>query len=173
MSDPLLIHGEAPPPPDPATVDLIYNHLKDVAEKQFGDQANLDGKMIQIFAVASVVMGLTGLSGATQVKNITVGVVLGLALAGYIVVAALTGFEYRVKQFEALRFGATLWDKQWDQAPEDVKIAVIDRVKEAYNTNKSILNEKATLLTWGIGAVAVEVVLVVAAVIVRLSGAGS
>jgi hypothetical protein len=184
MSDPLPIRGETPirgestlrdktpPRPDSKTLDLIYNHLKDVAEKQFSDGANLDGKMMQIFAVASVVMGLTGLSGSETIKNVAVGVVLGLALCAYVAVAVITGFEYRVQTFEALRFGSTLWEDEWDQPPDQVKIAIVDRVKGAYDKNSSILSAKAALLTWGIVATACEVVLVVAAVIVRLSGAG-
>lgn len=167
---PLTVQGDEPPP---GTVDVIYDHLKDVAEKQFGDQSNLDGKMMQVFAVASVVMGLTGLSGAGAIKNIAVGVTLGLALLAYICVAVITGVEYRVKKFEALRFGSSLWEEEWDQPPEQVKLAVISRVKDAYDGNKRILEGKSALLGRGLIATAAEVVLVVAAVILRLTGAGA
>ena len=165
----LTVHDGEPPP---GTVDVIYNHLKDVAEKQFDDQKNLDGKMVQIFAVASVVMGLTGLSGGTTVKNVAVAVFLSLALTAYVAVAFFTGFEYRIKNFEALRFGDSLWREEYDQSPDQVKIAVIDRVSHAYKANNGILTDKANLLTWGMIAVAAEVVLVVVAVIIRLAGGG-
>src|SRR5438128_2116990 len=104
MNDPLPLRGEEPPTSDPRTIDVIYDHLKDVVEKQLGDQANLDGKMVQVFAVASIVMGLTGLSGSATVKNLAVAVLLSLGLGAYLLVAGITGFEYRVRNFNALRF---------------------------------------------------------------------
>jgi hypothetical protein len=170
MSDTLRLKGDDPPPAaDPKTIDVIYERLSGVAESQFGDQANLDGKMVQVFTAASVVMALTGLSAAATTTPIpgVVAVLLGCALAAYAAVATLTGVELRARSFQALRFGSTLWDEEWDQSPEQVKVAVITQVKAAYETNRDILESKATVLFWGIVATGCEVALVAAAIIAR------
>jgi hypothetical protein len=156
--------------PDPKTVDVIYDRLSGVAEAQFGDQANLDGKMIQIFTAASVVMGLTGISAVAATAQPGLGVVfLSLALASYVAVAVLTGIEFWTRKFEALRFGSTLWDYEWDQEPVQVKIAVIDKVKGAYDTNRAILSDKGKLVALGIVATGCEVALVAASILVKVT----
>jgi hypothetical protein len=170
MTDPVPLRGGGPPIPDPETVNVIYDRLSNVAELQFGDQANLDGKMIQVFSAASVVMGLTGLSASAATKNPTaVAALLGVALAAYAAVAVLTGVELWVRQFKSLRFGATLWEYEWDQPPEQVKLAVIDKVKGAYETNRRILEDKGKLLVAGILATGLEVAFVAASIIVRVT----
>jgi hypothetical protein len=172
MSDPLPLTGDSVPPrSDPKTIDVIYERLSGVAESQFGDQANLDGKMVQIFTAASVVMALTGLSAAatTTATPTSVAVLLGFALAAYAAVAILTGVELRARSFKALRFGSSLWDDEWDQPPEQVKLAVIDKVKGAYDTNLRILKDKGNLLFYGIIATGCEVAFVAVAIIVRIA----
>ena len=58
MTDPVRLRSGDPPNTSPeGTIDVIYDRLSGVAEAQFGDQTNLDGKMVQIFTAASVVMG--------------------------------------------------------------------------------------------------------------------
>jgi hypothetical protein len=169
-TDPVPLRGGDPPVPDPETINVIYDRLSNVAELQFGDQANLDGKMIQVFSAASVVMGLTGLSASAATKNpAVVAALLALALAVYAAVAVVTGVEIWARQFKALRFGATLWDYEWDQTPMQVKMAVIDKVKGAYDTNRIILEQKGKLLTAGIVATGCEVALVAASIIVRVT----
>lgn len=169
---PSVVPERGPGPPNPATpttIDVIYEHLSDVAEHQIGDQANLDGKMVQVFTAASVVMGLTGLSATTATSSPTaVAFLLVLALAAYAVVAILTGFALWARGFWTLRFGSSLWEKEWDVPPEQVKLAVITEVKPAYDKNLGILTQKAHLLSAGIIATGVEVALVAAAVIVRV-----
>jgi hypothetical protein len=170
MTDPVPLRGGPHTTPDPETIKVIYDRLGNVAELQFGDQANLDGKMIQVFSAASVVMGLTGLSASASTKNPTaVAVLLGAALAAYAAVAVFTGIGVWARQFKALRFGATLWDYEWDQPPEQVQLAVIHKVKGAYDTNRLILEDKGKLLAVAIVATGCEVALVAASIIVRVT----
>jgi hypothetical protein len=167
MSEPLQLRDDIT---GPTTIDVIYDHIKGVVEQQLGDQVNLDGKMVQVFTAASVVMGLTGLSATTATKNpAVVTAFLALALAAYVGVAVISGVELWTRKFNALRFGSTLWEHEWDQPPEQVKLAVIDKVKGAYDANGVILHDKGALLVAGIVATGLEVVFVAVSIIVRVA----
>lgn len=171
MSDPVRLRSGDPPNTSPeGTIDVIYDRLSGVAEAQFGDQTNLDGKMIQIFVAASVVMGFSGFTATSAAKNPAwVVTFLCLALAAYALVALATGLELWTAKFEALRFGSSLWDEEWMQPPDQVKLAVIDRVKAAYDSNLKILKEKGRLVSAGIVATGFEVLFVALAVIIRVA----
>ncbi len=171
MSDPVRLRSSDPPdePPYKETIDLIYDRLSGVAEAQLGDQSDLDGKMVQVFTGASVVMGFSGLTAATATSNpVLVATFLGLALAAYVLVAVATGLVIWTAKFQVLRFGSSLWEEEWDQTAEQVKRAVISRVKTAYDTNLEILNDKGNLLKWGIVSTGIEVAFVAVAIILRV-----
>ncbi len=91
MNDPIPLRGSTSEPPESKTIDVIYDHLKDVAEQQLGDQASIDGKVVQVFAVASVVVGLSGINAASAAAN--PGLVTALLLVG--LGAYLAGANFR------------------------------------------------------------------------------
>jgi hypothetical protein len=171
MNDPLPLRGSTSEPPESKTIDVIYDHLKDVAEQQLGDQASIDGKVVQVFAVASVVVGLSGINAASAAAN--PGLVTALLLVGlgaYLAVAVVSATELWTREFKTLRFGATLWENEWDVPPEEVKVAVIEKAGPAYEHNRKKIQAKGALLAWALMLTGVEVAFVVGSIVARIAG---
>jgi hypothetical protein len=156
-------------PATPTTIDVVYDRLIDVAQQQLDDQSNRDGKIVQVFAAASVVLGLAGLSATTASSNPTaVALLLLFAGVAYAGVAITTGIALWARDSETLRLGSSLLETEWTEPPEQVKLRVIARFKPAYEKDRVVLTQKAHLLSAGIIAAGIEVAFVAAAVIVRV-----
>jgi hypothetical protein len=152
-------------------VHALYDRLSGATDQQLRDQSHLDGRVVQVFAAASVVMGLTGLSATTAPSNPTaVALLLLFALVAYVADAVLAGLALSTRGSDSRRFGPSLWETDWNEPPEQVRSALIARVKPAYEEARGVLSRKAHLLGAGIVATGIEVAFVTAAVIVRVVG---
>ena len=148
---------------DPNTLDLIYEVTRQGPPAQFREIESLDGKSVQIFSAASVVIGLTAIS-QTPRSDAATGLLI-LALAAYFVVAlaALGGIWTR----RTLRpyHSDTLLEDFWQDSADEVKYALAHELPQIYRHNQAISDGKANAVRRAIVATAVEVLAVGAMVI--------
>jgi len=141
---------------------LIYDHIKEAPQQQMEFASQLDDKILRIFSAASIVLGLLGLS------TINVTGLKALLFLVPLIPYALTAF-WTFSCIDPDRFHwamrADQQPKSWDKEEEDVRNALIGEIGEAYSANESILGDKAKYTRHALIATAVEVVLVVAALV--------
>ena len=152
--------------PNPKTLEVIYNHVKEAPEAQQADAKDLDTKMVQIFQAASVVIGLAGFAGGNLIAaGTSVSIVLIAALLSYVLLIILVFLRLAPKKFQRNLQGDALWTYYWNRKPEEVHHALLDKISKAYPHNRGILKRKALYLRIAIVVTGVEVVLVGAALI--------
>ena len=142
--------------------ELIYDHIKEAPQQQIEYAAQLDDKVLRIFGAASIIIGLLGLS-----TNNAVGAkafIFLMPLVPYILVALWTFQCINPDRFhQAMR--ADQLPKFWNKEENDVRRALLSEIGTAYSNNKSLLLDKAKYTRCALIATAIEVVLVVAALI--------
>lgn len=169
MAEPTESEPEVQIPP-PGTLDLIYQHIKDAPERQGQDWRDLDTKAVQTLAVASVVMGLAGVSSA-QHHALPATILLFVALAAYVTAAVCAGRALWPVAYEPARYATTLWDDFSWRPPDEVKHGLVEGIAEEYKTNLATLARKGRAVKLAMVATTAVVVLVVAAVLAdRIAG---
>jgi hypothetical protein len=145
--------------PDTTAEGLIYEHIKEAPQQQMEKANWLDDKIIRIFAAASVVIGLLGLSSSTTLapglSRETIFLLL-LPLAPYLFAAYMTFTHITPMRFH--------WGLQADELPRywnteegDVRRALINEAGKSYKLNKAILAKKAWCIRAVLLAVSAEV----------------
>lgn len=161
--DPLGIH-------DADTRRLLYEHLKDIPERQLADTNDLDGKAATLFAAASVVMGLVSFgtlgSGTTGRIAGAVTTLLILAVVAYAVAAVAALIHLRPVQHRRTGYGKTLATNFRDRPASELQEWLIRQAGQAWEHNEPINARKGRTLEWIVVGLGVEVLLVVAALIV-------
>lgn len=144
----VALHEVPPPEYSPETLDLIYQAVKDAPLTQLRDVDALDTKVMNSFAAASVVIGLAGLGAANIPRGGLAMLWLLLAIGCYLVVGGLTLTNLRPQWFRGPVNAETLWNTHWDLPPNDVKLAIVEDVRDAYKQNRIGIARKARLLLW-------------------------
>ena len=95
----------------PGTLDLLFEHIKEVPNLQVGNGDALDGKAAQLFGASSVVLGLSATSGS---------------LSAYLLIAAVIAYIFVVggafwclwsRKWRVLQHADILSDRYWDLSP--------------------------------------------------------
>ena len=146
---------------DAGTIDVVYELSRDAFNRQFGEVHSIDDKLWKVLQAASVVAGVSGLSSAASQNAgnvIAVGFGLGALLSfGFLTGAVILGL--RTRSWDPGFVPGEIWKHQWDQRPDAVRHAMIDRASEAYATNRALLDSKARSIRWAVWFLAIEVAL--------------
>lgn len=140
------------------TLNFLFDYTKGAPDKQLERVASLDGKMVQVFSAASVIIGLGGLSGHSG--GVAGAVFIALAVVAYVFVGLFAVKHLRVRDFHRSLQADELWRHLWHHRVEDIKHSLVDDIARAYAHNKGIMDDKAATLQRARAAVAVEVVFV-------------
>ncbi|MBI3968363.1 MAG: hypothetical protein HY329_22225, partial [Chloroflexi bacterium] len=110
----------------PDTLELILGLTKDVPERQLQDVTALDGKMMQLFSVGGVVIGLAGLSTITAATTSSgpVGPALLFGLLCFAALATVALLELTVRTYRRTPNGADLWSTHYLREANDVRHAL-------------------------------------------------
>lgn len=136
---------------DPATLDLIYEVTRQGPPNQFREAETLDAKIVQIFAAASVVLGLAAVAG-----DMVIGFLV-LAVIAYVAVAGATLWGIWIRKTKRPFHSDTLLEDFWKDSAADVRYALAYELPEMYSHNQRIIDDKATAAKLAIIATAVEV----------------
>lgn len=152
--------------PEPQTVQLIYEHIKDAPDKQFETVKSLDDKMVKVFTVAGVVIGPAGLSGKGLQGGTLTNVLLVGALIAFIATAACAFYHLWPVNIRLSRHAGTLWYESHDLTSDEVRRQLISSVFEANTHNEGLLKKKSTIQTVALMTTSLEVIMVGAAIVV-------
>jgi hypothetical protein len=131
---------------DPAILQALYNHVKEAPERQLADARDLDSKMVQVFGVASIVIGLAGLSDRGLEGGDAVTAILIFALLSYAAAAGFAVLDLWPREFWRSLHADTLWKEYWQDAPEKTQHALVANIASAYEHNRDLLTHKAYLI---------------------------
>ena len=144
------------------TEELIYEHVKDAPQQQMEVADKLDDKMLRIFAAASIIIGLLGLSSIGNLGWRSLFFVLPL------IPYAFTAFwTFRHINPDSFHWGlrAHQLPTKWKDSAREVRRALINDIGEAYSENEPILKDKAWYIRASLVATSIEVGLVMVALI--------
>jgi hypothetical protein len=147
-------------PPDDKTVEFIFEYTKDAPERQASDIESLDTKVVQVFSAASVVIGLLGVS-TTSLRNApATDPLLALAVASYVVTAAMALYHLYPTEQRRSQHVDELWLKGWNEEVTHIQHALIEDIREASAFNQNVLRQKRNTLVATVGATGAEVLFV-------------
>jgi hypothetical protein len=140
------------------TLNFLFDYTRGAPERQLEGVASLDGKMVQVFSAASVIIGLGGLSSHSG--GVAGAVFIALAVVAYVFVGLFAFKHLRVRDFRRSLQADELWRHLWHHGVEDIKHSLVDDIARAYTHNKGVIEDKAATLQYALVGVAVEVVFV-------------
>jgi hypothetical protein len=152
--------------PESKTVQLIYEHVKDAPDKQFETVKSLDDKVVKIFTVAGVVIGLAGLSGKGLQGGTSTNVLLVGALIAFIATAACAFYHLWPVSIRLSRHAGTLWNESRHMTSDQVRQQLISSISAANAHNEELLLKKSTVQTYALVTTSLEVIMVGAAIVV-------
>lgn len=152
------------------SLEFILEHIRDAPEKQIQAIDTLDSKMIQIFAAASIVIGLTGFGSASGAGTLD-AMPLVLALIAYISVAVVAIVHLWPKYIRWNLHADSLWPAYGNYDVEEIRAVLAQDTSEAYAYNNRILNGKSNTILMALIGTGLEVVLVGIAIAMPLAEA--
>ncbi len=149
---------------DPETTRFILNYTKGALQQQMADVDAMDAKAINVFAVASTVVGLAAFAfadaGGRTVSGLLVAAVLTYGVVAISVFASMQGHEYT-----AGHYASSLWRKFWQSDVETIEYALVSVIPDHFEQNLSHIRGKARTLGWAMRALGLETVLIGAALL--------
>jgi hypothetical protein len=150
--------------PKAATLDFLLSYTECVPAEQVDASKNCDSKAVQIFAGATVIVGLAaaGVRGGSAE-------LIGAAIGVYLIVAVAVAAILWPRGFRLARPVDQLYEEHWDQDVPDIKHALLARLSADYQQNEAILGRKSVCLLVALVAATVEAILIGTSLIVSLA----
>lgn len=143
--------------PRPETTRFFVDALSDVNAEQLAAVEGRDSKAVQVFAAASVVLGLVAASDRALDQTLFV-----VAIGAYVAAAIATGYAIWPRAVFVRPYDE-LWENLHHESVDDARHTLVDVLATAYPDNERILTEKRWALAVAIAATGIETVLVAAA----------
>ena len=128
--------------PRPETVEFILEYTSDACERQLKDVDSLDSKVAQLFAVASVVIGLVGIGDLPSSSTRAATALLVVGLVFYALTALLCFAALTLREFHRASHADRLWPEYWAMKPMELRHILVHKIANAYVHNKKLLEEK-------------------------------
>ena len=141
------------------SLEFILEHIREAPEKQIQAIDTLDSKMIQIFAAASIVIGLTGLGSVTGSGRFD-AIPLVLSLIAYVSVAAVAIVHLWPRNIRWNLHADSLWPEYGKYDVEDIREVLAYDTSEAYAFNRRVLDAKANTILRALIGTGLEVLFV-------------
>ncbi len=152
---------------NPESLDLILELTKGGPESQLRDVDALDAKTVQVFAAASIVIGLATLAGERGGTASTV--LLLLSLGSFVVAVGAAAVGVFVRDFRKSYQADYLWGHFWDRPAQELKHSVVADIAAAYTHNRTVIETKARATQVAVMMTGLETLLVgLALVVARL-----
>jgi hypothetical protein len=151
--------------PPRASLDFLYEHLKDGLAAQYDGAGSLDAKAVQSFAATSVVIGLAAAGGGRSGAEAWL---IGAAIVFYVVAVAATVFVLWVRRFRVSDDADQIWERYWQADVADIKHALLADIADGYRENDGLLSRKRKGLAIALICGGLEAALVGASLITAL-----
>jgi hypothetical protein len=112
--------------PNPAVTEFFVEHLGDVNAEQIAASESRDSKAVQVFAAASVVLGLVAAAADRPLTKL-----LGIAIVAYVLVGAASGYVVWPRTL-LIRPYDKLWQQLHDEALDDARHTLVHLLAAAY-----------------------------------------
>lgn len=157
--------------PSPDTLRLLYHHLKGAPVRRMQDGNRQESKAINVFAAATVLIGLAGIAQPSTTHWQWLVVLLSvLAVAAYAAAVVGTVFTLWPRTYRAADYDDTLWPTFWDMTASGIQHAIVEDITAGASSNKHANALRENGVYWVLGATAAEGLLVAAILIlVRLA----
>ncbi len=152
------------------TVDLIYERLKDASEQVISQVQSLDGKAIQAFSAATVLIGLVAVVAGISKPASTDHPYLILSLAGYLATVLLTAVHLWPRTVRGARWAFVLWTQHHLDEPYALRKLICEKIEEDAVMNGKLTAWKAWTLRGVLLTTAFQGVCVALAVLVVIGG---
>ena len=139
--------------PTEETLEVLYELTCEAPNAQLQASDAVDGKIVQTFAAAGVLIGLAAVQGASG--DAATGFV-ALAVLGFLVVATVGICALRGRQYRVTIGADQLWDKYRSDVPFTIKEAFVRDVAKGYPENEENIRLKHKALRIMLGALLVE-----------------
>lgn len=148
----------------PDTLDFLFEYTRDAPAKQLLAADRLDGKIVQVFAAASVLLGLAAVRGGHRTAAVTA--LLVVAVVAYLGVVIASVCAVGVRQYKANNHADELWRRFWRDDVRDIKHALVASTSAAYEDNRTTLGRKGfavqvAILATGVEAMAIGVAMLI------------
>jgi hypothetical protein len=153
--------------PLPDTVELLYEHTRGGPARQQASADAIDAKAVQIFAAASVVLGLGTLTTA-DLKGLPAFLYV-LAAAVYAVAGWAAWHILHCRSLRVVDGADRWWPSHREAETAYVREQLLEDLAGAFTENRRLLDAKSGPLDTLLLATAVEAVLVAAAVVTSLA----
>ena len=149
----------------PLSLDLAFEWVKDVLDKQSNTADRLDAKGTTLFTVATLVLGIGISAGVLILKetNIITYVLGGLSLISYGFVVGFIFVAWSLRHYQTLDNPVIIREWYWDMQPAQFKIELLSHLEDAYEHNEIRLREKTNATRGIIAGATAEVILLVLA----------
>ncbi len=142
------------------TLDFIFEYTRQAPEIQLKDVEALDGKVIQILSVSSVIIGLVGFAiGKNEIKFPYLTPFL-VALLAYVALAVTAFIHLQAREYRRSIQADVLWDTFWKDDIKDIKHSLVTDISKAYAHNKTLIRKKGRTLLFVVVFAAIEVIAV-------------
>jgi hypothetical protein len=148
------------------TLDFILDYTKATPRRQTEAAHMIDTKALQVFAAASIVLGL---AAAGPLRKGVAAWLFGAAICVYVIATVTAFMVLRTRRFRIVDDAENIWPRYWNVELTDVKHALVDDITSASASNAALLGAKGQALKLLVAATATEVVLVGTAVLASLS----
>jgi hypothetical protein len=140
--------------PDPETIEFFLDRLADVNAEQVAAVEGRDAKAVQVFAAASVVVGLVATSERAMCAELLVGATIAYVFVGLAVGFALWPRSLAVRPYDAL------WKALAHEPPREAGHTLVHLLASAYPDNERVLRIKRWALVAALVAAGLETFLV-------------
>lgn len=153
--------------PLPETLKLIYEHTRSGPAAQLASADKIDAKAFQIFSAATVVLGLG--TFATTHQHTASAVLYAVAGVAYACAGISTWRVVRTRQYQVVEGASRWWPSHELAKPDYVLRQLIQTSAQADAHNRELLDKQGKPLDWLLVWVAIEAILVAAAVTAALA----
>ena len=157
--------------PLPETIEFIWTETRGAVAAQLRRSENLDSKALQAIGVGSVLIGLVAVGADTLLAAPALSRwLLPLAILSYTVSAVFTFLTVNVRRYRLGNRADQLWPTQWHSSPLEITHSLVADMAEAAKHNEAELHTKTQFLRASLAALAVEAILIGAAIAVAMWG---
>ncbi|HVA21105.1 MAG TPA: hypothetical protein VNN74_03285 [Candidatus Micrarchaeia archaeon] len=145
---------------------MIYQHLRGAPASRIHDGQRQEAKAVNLFAAATVLVGLAGISQPHSGSWRWLIVLLSACAAiAYATVVGATVFTLWPRAYRAADYDESLWLRFWDMTPTAIQHAVVEDITAGSKTNKVANAAREVGVYWVLGATAAEALFVAGVVI--------
>ena len=151
--------------PLPETIEFIWAETRGAVDAQLEFADSLDSKAFQAIGVGTALIGLVAVGAEALLAEPSLARwFLALAVLFYVLSALFTVITISTRRYRLEKRAGQLWATRWQFEPIEIKYALAADIAEAYRHNDRVLGQKTRMLRAALVAMALETLMIGAAI---------